>query len=163
MPRRSPRGPLSSVPTHLVFAQGVDSTLPVSVLTANAARHFDLSLAVSEPERETRVEVKAEQAAGSYLITVRPRSASDLAHAEAAEQRGTAAGMSALAARCGLVWVIEASPESPEWLTWDFCALLALTALGPILPEDGSTLLGVKSARALAVRLKAESQTVENG
>lgn len=143
------------MPTHLVFAQGADSTFPASDLSTHAERHFDLSLAVTRDPSGVRVDVKAENAAGSYLITVRQRTAADLARAEIAEQHGAASGMSALAARCGVVWVVEASPESRDWLTWDFCALLALTALGPILPEDGATLLGVKSARALAQRLRA--------
>ena len=150
--------------TYTVFAQTADATLPISALRTHAERHFDLSIAVADASSPgvstasgTRLHVQAAHAAGSYSIAVRLRTAADVALAQAAEQRGAAAGMGALAERCSHVWLVEAAPESPEWLTWEFCALLALTALGPILPEDHSTLLGVRSARARATKLKNES------
>jgi hypothetical protein len=165
LPRKRPRGPLANVPTHTVFAQTADMALPISALQAHAERHFDLSIAVAEASPTgatstsgTRFDVRTADAAGTYVITVRPRTAEDASVAREAERRGNAAGMGALAERCSNVWLVEASPGAPEWLTWDFCALLAFAALGPILPEDGSTLLGLRSARARAERLRAESR-----
>ena len=136
-----------------VFAQTADATLPISALRAHAERHFDLSIDVSAAAGAPFL-VRGGTAAGSYSITVRPRTAADVALARDAERRGARAGMGDLAERCSHVWLVHAAPESPAWLTWEFCALLALTALGPILPEDGTTLLGVRSAREQAARLR---------
>jgi hypothetical protein len=54
--------------------------------------------------------------------------------------------MGALARRCPTIWDLEPDPGTPEPATLNLCALLAATALGPVLPPDTSTLLGVRSA-----------------
>jgi hypothetical protein len=138
---------------YTVFAQMVDAALPISVLRAHAERHFGLSIDVP-PVPGAPLHVRKASAAGSYSIAVRPRTDADVALARDAERRGARAGLGDLAERCSHVWIVEAAPGAPEWLNWEFCALLALTALGPILPRDGSTLLGVRGARELAARLR---------
>ena len=69
-------------------------------------------------------------------------------NARDAEARGRAAGMAALAERCGQVWTIESVGESDAidatYLT--LAAICASVALGPVLPPDGSTLFGVRGA-----------------
>jgi hypothetical protein len=57
--------------------------------------------------------------------------------------------MDGLAARCPTVIELTCS-EAPPAITYTLCAALAARCLGPVLPPDESTLLGVRSARALA-------------
>jgi hypothetical protein len=93
----------------------------------------------------------------TFELCTRPRTADDLAAAQVAEQRGRAGGMALLAARCDEVWEVSVVPaggpeatETPAF--WLLLALLASVSLGPVLPADGSTLLGVRSARERAER-----------
>ena len=81
----------------------------------------------------------------SFAVTVRRATDVDRLDAEEAEARGRAGGMSRLAKRCASVWEVDDIHERP--LDWLFLALLASVLLGPILPADGTTLLGVRSAR----------------
>lgn len=124
----------------------------------NAAAHFDASIALTEqpsaPDGHLLELVLGAECA-RFAVHVRSVTDADIAIAAEAEARGRAAGMAALAARCSYVWVVTPQAMTPEWMTWECCALLALTALGPVLPEDRSTLLGVRSARTRAERLRA--------
>jgi hypothetical protein len=52
------------------------------------------------------------------------------------------------------MWIVETRDEPPEWLAFEFVALLASVALGPIVPPDGMRLLGVRSARERAGDLR---------
>jgi hypothetical protein len=54
--------------------------------------------------------------------------------------------MSDLAARCPAVWTISAEGEVTGTAELQLSALLASVALGPVLPEDESTLYGVRGA-----------------
>ena len=86
--------------------------------------------------------------------TLRQRAAKpdDLALAAQAEARGQTPGMSALAERCEQLWELGiATPVSNRALG---CALAALahTCLGPVMPSDGSRLIGVRSAQRIAAQ-----------
>jgi hypothetical protein len=70
----------------------------------------------------------------------------DRAAAEVAETRGKAGGMASLAARCAVVWTITHESEISGSAELQLSALLASIALGPVLPEDESTLYGVRGA-----------------
>ena len=72
-----------------------------------------------------------------------------------AEARGRAAGMSLLADRCPTIWDVEPSAEDNELARLHLCAILASVALGPVLPDDGSTLFGVRGAMERVQRLLA--------
>jgi hypothetical protein len=89
-----------------------------------------------------------------FSIGVRRVTTDDLGAASRAEARGNAFGMAALAARCSHVWSVSVVEQSPPWLLLECCALLASVALGPILPPDEDTLMGVRSARERAEKLR---------
>lgn len=80
-----------------------------------------------------------------FAIEVRLATETDRLDADVAEARGRAGGMAGLARRCLSVWEVDDVQDRP--LDWLFLALLASVLLGPILPADGATLLGVRSAR----------------
>ena len=94
-------------------------------------------------------------ASATFQIRVRRVTTEDLAAANRAEARGNAFGMAALAARCSHVWKVEGADQGvPPWLLLECCALLASVALGPVLPPDEDTLMGVRSARERAEKLR---------
>jgi hypothetical protein len=145
----------------VVFAQKEDGVLPLDALGRSAELHFGLMLssspaiaAANTASSCVRLEVVSPDATAAFVVWIRPSTPEDVDAALVAEQRGNAAGMGALAARCKALWVVETQAGSPEWLLWECCAVLAFAALGPILPDDHSTLFGVRSARALALRLR---------
>ena len=140
-----------------MFVQATTGRLPEDVLRRNAATHFDASIAlIEQPSARDQyfleLDLGAERA--RFVMQVRSVTDADITLAAEAEERGRAAGMAALAARCSYVWLLTPDAATPEWITWECCALLALTALGPVLPEDRSTLLGVRSAKMRADRLR---------
>ena len=146
---------MSSV-TFLVFSQSDDIALPVDRLTAQARAHFDAVLSATRPEDSgaTRFAYATRGARGEFDVSIRAAGAADVAGARQAERNGPGGGLADLAARCKAVWSIEPSEQPPEWLAFEFYALLASVALGPILTPDGSSLLGVRSARERANRLR---------
>ncbi|HEX4338223.1 MAG TPA: hypothetical protein VH062_20100 [Polyangiaceae bacterium] len=145
-----------------MFSQGAGGALPVAAIARNAEMHFASRIALTVEAASgdfvaayrAELELSEEQSRTGFSVRVRPTTPADVALAVEAEQRGSAAGMSALAARCPSVWVVEPDAGAAAWAIWECCALLALTALGPILPPDHSTLLGVRSARARATRAR---------
>jgi hypothetical protein len=151
--------------SHLVFAQTESGPPPLGELGTRARPHFEVALEVlGNPavsgggpgcDPVTRVRASAHGASAVFSVAVRPVQPADVARAREAERRGRAAGMGDLAARCRSLWIVEADPDAPAWLTLELCALLAFGALGPVLPPDGSTLLGVRSARERARELRA--------
>lgn len=150
--------------SHLVFVQAECAPARLAELGARAKPHFAVTLEVlsdpagsgngEEPLPITRVRASAHGASGVFSVTVRPVRADDVVSARTAGERGRAAGMGELAARCRSLWVVDAEAGGPEWLTLELCALLAFGALGPVLPPDSSTLLGVRSARERAALLR---------
>lgn len=132
-------------------------------MKAHAARYFgsafDASLGgptfgVEPPAGVTLLRCTIRGATATFAVGVRRVTTEDLAAATRAEARGDAFGMAALAARCSHVWRVEGTGDSEPWLLLEFCALLASAALGPILPPDEDTLLGVRSARERAEQLR---------
>ena len=157
---------MASLPAHVVFAQVEGAAVPVEAIAGQiaaqlGARMTTLPAAVARAsaarvlEPVLRVEVVAGAERGAFVLGARPVTSEDVECARQAEQRGRAAGMGALASRCRTVWTIEGEAGAPEWILLELCALLAFAGLGPVLPPDGSTLLGVRSARERAARLRA--------
>ena len=141
-----------------IFAQQTEHSLNFRRLLANAARVFDVEIEVSG---EFGVEeLTSPYTAGARLVArsrrggwivpfsvrVRPASYHDMQDARDAEARSHASGMSLLADRCPSVWELESPADAAQAHAWVIAAVLASTALGPILPEDRSKLLGVRSA-----------------
>jgi len=132
----------------------------VVVLAGQARARFAAEVTVLHASADlagARLEVAALGARGIFVLEGRTVTPTDLERARAAEQRGRAAGMADLAARCPTIWSVEAEAGTPEWLLFELCAVLAFAALGPVLPEDGSTLFGVRGARERAERLRRDA------
>ncbi len=115
----------------------------------SARRYFEVGVEVLS-EEGARARLRLTSAKYGYSseldVVARATTAADLESARQAEARGRAAGMSALAERCGVVWEVHPSSNATELSTLSLCALLAATGLGPVLPPDGSTLFGVRGA-----------------
>jgi len=90
---------------------------------------------------------------GRFSVHCRPSTEHDRADARDAEERGRAAGMATLAARCATIWDVEPVGEDSELARLNLCGILASVALGPVLPDDGSTLYGVRGAMERVGRL----------
>ncbi len=140
-----------------VFSQQADLVAALPQLLNHARRFFAAELEVlsaSPPERRERElgEVLLRWAGarypgeGTFRIESRARTGDDVFSAEAAEARGRAAGMSQLAARCPVVWSVTGVGLVSGSAELQLSALLASVALGPVLPDDGSTLYGVRGA-----------------
>jgi hypothetical protein len=135
----------------VVFSQapaGVD----IAGWDAHAARFFRtrLSLADEADPPGSAVRIAPEgKPASVRRIRARPRTAVDLAVAEAADTRQS--GLALLARRCGTVWLVERETEDGPRAgsaALRLATILASVVLGPILDARVPELLGVKSARA---------------
>jgi hypothetical protein len=144
------------MPTR-VFSQQADLVAALPKLLQHARRFFAAELEVlsaSPPDRPEpgQAVVQLELASarypgrGRFRIESRAATADDRFAAEAAEARGKAGGMSLLAARCPTLWVLTPEGEVLGTAELQLSALLASVALGPVLPEDESTLYGVRGA-----------------
>jgi hypothetical protein len=140
-----------------VFSQLPDLVLALPQLLSHARRFFSAEIEVlsaSPPERVDaatafvvlRLDSARYPGSGTFRIESRANTAADCAAAELAEARGRAGGMAGLAARCGSVWTIRHEAEVSGSAELQLSALLASIALGPVLPEDESTLYGVRGA-----------------
>lgn len=149
-----------------VFSQEPDLVAALPRLLAHARRFFALELEVlsaSAPDRPDhtvaevmlRLESGRYAGSGTFRVESRPTTADDRFAAEAAEARGNAGGMSLLAARCPQLWSLLPQGEVQGSAELQLSALLASVALGPVLPEDESTLYGVRGAMERAERASA--------
>lgn len=144
------------MPTR-VFSQQLDLVSALPKLLQHARRFFSAELEVlsaseiERPEpRQAFVELELTSARypghGRFRVESRSTTSDDQFAAESAEARGRAGGMSSLAARCPVVWVVTPQDEPTGSAELQLSALLASVALGPVLPEDESTLYGVRGA-----------------
>jgi hypothetical protein len=129
-------------------------------LTRQAARHFasDLSFA-TEAERGDWLTVKLEGPAAfrvEFRLLSRPAEARDRINLDSAEAANRSFGMADLARRCSHVWEVHPEPETSTAAAFYLGGILASIALGPLLPDDGRGLFGVRSCRLHAEQL-AES------
>lgn len=134
-----------------VFAQRAELSLDLPALLGATRRYFDSTLDVqsrSDDGREVQLFLRSEKHGyeGTFVVTARAIGESDLDDARAAEQRGRAAGMASLAERCHSLWEIRAQGEPSELAALNLCGILASVALGPVLPDDGATLYGVRGS-----------------
>jgi hypothetical protein len=150
---------------YLIFAQEKHARLPLPQLLQNARRYFSMSIDVLgedgfDPRQadpaESRVLLEVSNPKRPYTarfeIRARHCGDSDLERARDAEARGNASGMAELAQRCPCVWELTPAAGANELAMFELCAVLASTALGPVLPPDGSTLFGVRGALERAAR-----------
>lgn len=145
-----------------VFAQRSELGLDLPGLLRATRTYFDVSLDVqSQIEaadgKGARLELalRSDQHGfeGRFSIHTRRTSPHDLADARRAEELGHAAGMASLAERCPTIWEVEPVGEDSELARLNLCGILASIALGPVLPDDGSTLYGVRGAMERVNRL----------
>jgi hypothetical protein len=155
------------MPTR-VFSQEPDLIGALPKVMAHARRFFAAELEVlsaSPPQRpdpaQAFVNVRFEGArypgSGSFRIESRPTVEGDRFAAEAAEARGRAGGMALLAARCPVLWTITVEGEASGSAELQLSALLASVALGPVLPDDESTLYGVRGAMERAEKASSKA------
>jgi hypothetical protein len=159
----SPACPNERPLAHLVFTQVDSDAFPVEQVRTHATKYFGggfeaapggPAFAVQPPADVVLVLFTVRGTSATFSVGVRRVTPEDLAAASRAEARGNAFGMAALAARCSHVWRVSVAGEAPPWLLLECCALLASVALGPILPPDEDTLMGVRSARERAEKLR---------
>jgi hypothetical protein len=155
------------MPTR-VFSQQPDLVAALPQLLAHARRFFAAELEVlsaSPPERAepalAHVTLRLESArypgSGTFSVEGRRPTQADQAAAQAAELRGKAGGMAQLAARCAALWVLTPEGEITGSAELQLSALLASVALGPVLPDDESTLYGVRGAMERAEKAAERS------
>jgi len=143
---------------YLVFSQ--NGSRFSHRLAHEAREHFGSHVEIEEPihaapsEGLLHVRMQSHGVAARFTIATRAASGDDVLRARHAEQNGGAGGMSALAARCGVVWMIEPEDGTVEFRLFELCALLALIGLGPILPPDDATLFGFAGAARRAADLR---------
>lgn len=103
---------------------------------------LEVALVVPPDAREAR-----------FRLGTRPARAGDVDDARRAELAGAAAGMASLAERCAFVWSIDDVDAVSPMHRHVAEAVAAAVALGPVLPDDVSTLYGIRGAmqRARAV------------
>jgi len=145
-----------------IFAQREQLALDLPELLKTARRYFDATLDVQSkteiaPDGREQVEILLHSEKHGYQgrLSIRTRRTSehDRTDARAAEQRGQAAGMAALAERCPTIWDVEPVGEDSQLARLNLCGILAAIALGPVLPDDGATLYGVRGAMERVERL----------
>jgi hypothetical protein len=159
LPQRieTPSAPCSPVRVR-VFAQRDALEIALPELLNATRRFFDATLDVqARSETGDRIELLLRSDKygyeGKLSVQARPVTESDLLDARAAEQRGRAAGMSALAERCHVIWEVASLGPDSELARLNLCGILAAVALGPVLPDDGSTLYGVRGSMERVERL----------
>jgi len=134
---------------YLVFSQEPKGPFDVERLAAHAERFFRVKLQRIETGPDgTRVRLSGATFDAELTRRVRDVTRADIQDAKSAEAHGKAAGMSALAERCGAIWEIGAADESApsEAAYLAMSGICASVALGPVLPPDHSTLFGVRGA-----------------
>jgi hypothetical protein len=144
-----------------IFAQRDDSSIDLPELLGATRRFFDVTLDVqARSEKGDRVELLLHSERhgyeGRFAIRARAVTKFDLLDARAAEESGRASGMSSLAERCRTVWEVESMDDASELASHNLCGILASVGLGPVLPDDGSTLYGVRGSMERLDRLLRE-------
>jgi hypothetical protein len=136
-----------------VFAQRDELTLDLPELLRATRRYFDATLEVQARAGNAagecvQVALRSEKHGYEGVLTISTRRVTDddLLAARLAEQRGRAAGMANLAERCPTIWEVASVGADSELARLNLCGILAAVALGPVLPDDGSTLYGVRGA-----------------
>lgn len=137
--------------TLRIFAQS-PLDLPRIVSAGTTLFGIDVEVLALPTSDEATLRVsQADLYSDVFELSVRPATEPDYLDAERAEQAGRAAGMAGLARRCATVWEITgtgaAEPTLERAPVLALCSVLTTIALGPALPSDRSTLLGVRSSQ----------------
>ncbi|HEY2407003.1 MAG TPA: hypothetical protein VGI10_13425 [Polyangiaceae bacterium] len=135
----------------LVFSQILGLRVNPADLLGATRRYFDAELEVlgeaqAPGAHALHLRLTAPSHTGEFIVRARHATREDLERARQAEINGRAAGMASLAERCPTIWVIEERAPRSDAALFNLCAILASVALGPVLPDDSSTLFGVRGA-----------------
>jgi hypothetical protein len=143
----------------VVFAQRTDARVDIDGWNAHAMRFFATRIGLTTDRRYATGEDPPRTDALSFVVAVdgeapgvrsvfvRPCELGDYALAEAIETKGRYTGLSLLARRCKMVWlIVHEGPADRTALR--LAAIIASVLLGPILDAAGEELFGVKTARA---------------
>jgi hypothetical protein len=144
----------------LQFVQQPTPCLELDRLVGQASRYFSAELEVVSQDTngcQATLRLKQGNVTASFELHARLADASDRARLQPAELANQSYGMAGLGERCTCVWEVTPAPDTPRAACFQFGALLASIALGPLLPPDGSGLYGVRSARVLAEQLRTGS------
>jgi hypothetical protein len=144
-----------------VFAQQAELEIDLPALLNATRRFFDATLDVqsrSEAGDQVEVLLRCEKHDYQGRLQIRSRRVldADLADARVAEERGRAAGMAGLAARCRVIWEVQSLGDDSALARLNLCGILASVGLGPVLPDDLSTLYGVRGSMERVQRLLDE-------
>jgi hypothetical protein len=142
---------------YAVFAQRGDAKLDVAAIERQAERFFGSKLGLTvdksyghDPllEDAARVVLHSDDASasGTRLVYGRRVETDDVAAAEEAERRQGTFGMSALAQRCGAIWLVVPETDDDR-VALTIAAIFASTMLGPILGPGEDGIFGVRTAR----------------
>jgi hypothetical protein len=143
---------------YTVFAQRADATLDLAAIKGHASRFFDAKIGLTVEKRygtdaaplvdAARVILATDDgtASGTRLCFGRPSSAEDHEIADAAERIQNTTGMSLLARRCEMVWLVVCEADHDR-VALTIAAIFASTLLGPILSPAADELFGVRTAR----------------
>jgi hypothetical protein len=143
--------------TLRIFAQ---NPLDLARLVSAGTTHFGIDVEVLAAPTSDDATLRVSHPglySGVFELHARPATEADHLDAQRAEEAGQAAGMAGLARRCATVWEITgADPPEPtleQPAVLGLCSVLTTVALGPALPRDCSTLLGVRSSQERLKRL----------
>lgn len=139
-----------------VFSQDRDARLALRSIQQSATRFFGAKIGVTVDKSydgalhvdAARFVVAADdhESNGTRLGFARPVEAADLTAAEEAERRAGTYGLSALARRCPMLWLVV--PETNDDRAGLLLAtIFATVMLGPILPPGGQEIFGVRTGR----------------
>jgi len=136
-----------------IFSQG-PLELELPRLLAAARTHFSADLEVLSagppPVQSALLRLASASYSADFQLSVRAAEPADHADADLAERAGGASGMAGLARRCLVILELRAAATGPRWdedpALLKLCAIIASVTLGPVLPPDRSTLLGVRSS-----------------
>jgi hypothetical protein len=136
-----------------VFSQRSELTLDLPELLRATRRFFEAELEVQSRVQSAsgdlaQVVLRSAKYGYEGVLTIESRKTAteDLVAAREAERCGNAAGMSNLAERCPTIWDVNSVGVDSELARLNLCGILASVALGPVLPDDGATLYGVRGA-----------------
>lgn len=154
---------------YAVFAQRDSAVLDIGALKTQATRFFGAKLGLTVEKRYGLHEPREDLArlvlladdgasgrdAGTRLCYGRPADANDHAAAARAEEMQRTSGMSLLAERCKMLWLVmtegaagtSAPDPDADRVALTIAAILASSLLGPILSPNGDELFGVRTAR----------------
>lgn len=144
---------------YIVFAQRTDARIEIDAWNAHAMRFFATRIGLTGDKRTAAGKDSPRTDEASFVVApdgeapgvrstfARPSVRDDHALAEAIEARTGHTGLSLLARRCGMVWLVVRE-GTPDPLALRLSAIIASVLLGPIVDASAEELFGVRTARA---------------